>query len=877
MVTLGRTTGGLNTSPAAGTYYSDIYIASEEFQADHFVSPFTGAGDMATGNSAGWQKAPSSGGSWTTQYTIVAGEDYATDHAPKLVRVGERVRFFIVHNGGIANVSTGTSFPFQMRAYISGPAPHAPSVGISSPSGNIGTNLRPSITWSYSDTHPLRSASFEILQGTTVIRSATRSQSSNSVSSGTYTYNFLFGENAADLPRGGNFTYRVTATCDYGYSKTVTKTFTTSSSATSLTINSPNSGTLDRTPNLQAYGANNYGETIEETRWSISGKGSTMSGVNTGMGASYLEYAPGPEWASYIPLDYGQTYTVNLSVVTSDGFVTGSTSKSFSIAAYEPVATLTAPIVKQNTLSPTISGGYSSIQGFGKEAHEFLIMTTGRSIIGRKTVLGDSSTSYSTTYLNDGTWNVYTPLQWGTSYIFAVRVFDSDGIWSVTRSGQSSERIIRTNTAPSPPTNLLPTTGSDVTTRQPQLYAQFNDIDTSDLPTLMEVQVAGVTNTTFGFSRVESDGDEIFSTLLSDAFIIGHTYSWRTRFTDNGGLQGAWSNWSTFTVREGVETAFVHPTMNDVLTTPIQTFAWSYLHPSGVPQASGRLRIYPQTGSVPIYDSGNILGAYLEQELITTLFENNKTYRARVTVTDNNGDSTESGFVYFQTSWVGPDQPDTLTVTPFHDDAMVRIEWQISMVSGFVAYRIYRRDPSIVNAPFVFVGEIRDRLAQHFDYYFAPSGKAYEYAVTIVENSTGAEIESNISDYLSTIIEFPYSTWLHEEYDPFNYQLQLRFNPDRSTTYQRETAMLHPIGRRFPVAHYGKSFNQTIQTSFMIRLPYPEIDMLEKMIERGLPILYRDGRGRKIWVALSGYTIQDMTANRGTLQLDLQRINTSEK
>ena len=872
--TLGNPINAFNSTPSAGTYNGNATdVASPSgggFQADFIKGPFMSA-NVPADCSFGFQRRTSTSDPFTTVWTQTAGQPNETAFPPITLMNTHDIRFFYTTSGSVPVIFSATSVP---RIYVSGVTLHNPTITITSPGATVGTNLRPNIDWTVNDQHPIIDWLFTIKQGSTILVSGSPATLANS-----YTYDEVFGSGAADLPRGASLTLEAYAMCEYGRETTVTKNFTTAASATSVTINQPSSGGLDLTPNLQAFVSNNYGETVSATAWAITGYGTTSPGVNAGIGASFLEYANDANWATYTPLTYGNSYTVTLTVTMSDG-TTANANKHFSIAAYEPTAVLTSPLTKINTLTPTISGTFTSAQGFGKDGHEFIIMspTNRTNIIGKKTVsTGDSNTPFSSVYTNDGSWTPYTPLQWDTTYIFAVRVKDDQGNWSTTSPAKASEKSVKTNSYPTPPTNMLPTNGGYVTTRQPQLSAQFNDPDTEDTPTNMEVEVVGVTVPSFTFTRTESDGNEVFSVLLSDSLVIGHTYAWRTRFTDNGGLVGSWSNWSSFEVREGVETTITNPSNLEVFTTPVQTFTWTYTHPSGVAQASGRLRIYNQTGSVPIYDSGTVAGAYLSQVIPTTLFQNNTVYRALVTVTDANGDTASSGYVYFSTSWVGPSQPTDLTLQAFDIDGYVRLTWSPSVSGNFVAYRLYRRDTSVAGSQFVMIDDIRDRLATSYDYYFAPSGIEYEYAVTLVSNETGADIESNITLFETATLTFPNDTWLNEEYDPASYRVKLRFNPTRSLSYARESAMLSPLGRTRPVVHYGNVISRSIQTSFMIYLPFSEIVTIEHIIQRARPVLYRDGRGRKVWVALLGYNLQDMTANRGTIQLELREISVVDR
>jgi hypothetical protein len=864
MVTVGRPTGTSTTTPSSGIYYSGTYTVIEAFTADRYQGPFTGAGNIPTGCSTRWEtKTSATSGSWTTRYTASAGTTKGL-HAfnPVTLQVGTLVRFVVVHNGSVSGqISTGSNWPAEMRAYITGPGLHIPTVNVGTPSTgqNFGTNLRPGLTFSYSDAHPMKSIFYTISQGSTVIRTFSVNNTQETLKT-SYTYDEMFDAGAADLPRGGSFTYSLKVTCDYGGSNTRTGTFTTASSTASIGITAPPSGTYNLNPTLAGFATNNYGESVTATNWSILGKGSTVPGFNS----MSTTYDNGGDWASYSPLAYGQTYTATLTVTFSDG-TTATTSRGFSILPYKPVATITAPLAsKLDTLTPTISASYSSAISNAKTQH-IVSVYRGTSLVARKTV--NDSSAISHVYDNtDSSWSIFTSLQWATTYAILVQVKDdedilSDGTLSLLNPGY---KIFITDRYPTAPTNLSPPNGGVARSLQPYLTATFNDPDIGDTPATMEVEVRGVTDPDFTFSRIESDGNTSFRILLSDDLVVDNEYIWRVRFTDQAGLLGEWSVWSGFTVEEGVDVNFTNPLSGDTLDTPIQTFTWDYTHALSVAQASGRLRIYTETGGIPIYDSGTVLGTYESQALPATLLQNNSSYRAVVSVEDANGDTATTPDIFFTTEWVGPPQAQNLTAVVDNPEATVSLNWSINILVNFMMYRVYRRDP-LYETEFTLVDEIYDRLRNNYLYYFAPSGRPYQYAVTVVINESGALLESKLEDYVTAQLDFPHHTWVNDEVDPLLFRQKLQYNPARSEAFQREQKTLQAIGRKFPVTHYGNSYTETLNLSFMVHLPYSERDMIKKLIERGNLILYRDGRGRKHWGNISNYGLSDDKGERGTL------------
>jgi hypothetical protein len=758
----------------------------------------------------------------------------------------------------------------------------ATTVNITSPVGSVGVNLRPGISFDidssslgFGDTINVLIRIKESASTSSSILSVQKTVTLNFFGTASYTFDQLFTSSAASLNPGTTYYYEVkhpteTDPTRISYFSDV-QSFSTTQSVTSLTFAKPITGTVDRTPELQAVASNNYGYTVSETQWSMySGAGTstligiTAPGINTGTGASILEYTAGANWVTYTPLSYGGTYTVRLRVVTSDGSISGDAQKTFTVGAYKPVATITSPSAsKIDSLTPTINGTFTSSVGL---------------IIAQKTVTS-TATDISEAYDNTGgTWSIFTPLSWATAYAVLLEVQDAEGIWSSSTLATTNPgyRTFLTNRYPTPPTNLVPASGSSVRSLQPYLSAKFNDPDVGDTPATMTIEVAGVTDTAFSINRTESDGDTSIRLLLADDLVANDEYIWRVRFTDQGGLVGEWSPWTTFTIEEGIDVNLTNPLSGEILTTPVQTFTWDYTHASAVAQASGRLRIYNETGGVPIYDTGTVLGTYESQVIPPTLFANNKTYRVNVTVADVDGDIASTPDIFFSTLWVGPPQPVDVMATPDNDTATVFLEWDINADEEFVMYRIYKRDP-LTETDFTLVDEVYDRMFNSYTYYFAPSGRPYDYALTAVVDEGGAFLESQIVVYVSAQLDYPTDTWLVDEVDPLLYQVKLQYNPARSTAREREQTVLQAIGRRYPVVHYGNSYTETANLSFMIRLPYTELLMVNYLVERGNTILYRDGRGRKMWGAISNVSMNDSSGQRGTLSFTFMTTDSRER
>lgn len=686
--------------------------------------------------------------------------------------------------------------------------------------------------------------------------------------------NFFF--KYTPLEFGQAYTWRISVQNAWTWSDFQSFNFSLASYAPAVQITAPLSGGFDLTPQLVATYTDTLGYSRDETEWSMY-DGSTLIGRTlTGTNTLTPTYDGSPTtWEIYTALEYGRTYTVRMRAKSSVNVWSSTATRTFQVGAYTPIATITAPPAKVDDLTPTISGTYSSAIGNTKEEHVFQIYAAdGTTLLGEKEIVANTS-PFTADYVDDATWIPYNALQWGTQYVALVLVRDEEDIWSPSGVSSPGRRVFRTNNYPYAPINLSPN-GETVTTQMPTLTAQFTDPDAGDTPSVMEVELRDANDGTLMFQRTESDNDELFEVLLSDDLLVDKTYMWRTRFQDQGGLQGPWSVWATFSTVEGAAVELTNPEPGDVLDTPLQTFTWTYSHPSVVPQGSGRLRIYAQTGNIPIYDTGVVAGSFTEQLVPLTLLNNETTYRVRVDVTDTDGNPATTGIQFFTTFWEGPDQPEHISATPMHSEGYVHIEWDESLVNPFESYRLYKKDAA-QDDTWVFITEIFDVEQNEYDYYFAPSGREYLFSVTVMGLEDGVSLESTISNYVSTLLDFSTDTWINDAISPETYKLKLQRNPTRSSSMQRQSVLTQAIGRKHPALHLGKSYNEQVDTTFQILLPYADIDMLEDIIERGSNVLYRDGRGRRVWIALTGYKLSDKLPNKGELSLQVSVIGVKDR
>lgn len=148
----------------------------------------------------------------------------------------------------------------------------------------------------------------------------------------------------------------------------------------------------------------------------------------------------------------------------------------------------------------------------------------------------------------------FSAIPGGSNYRIYMRAFDGTSYGGYVGSGTFT---IQHNQAPTAPTGLLcegatnPTNISDST---PEFSAIFNDPDTGNTTTKIEIRVgtaaSGTDKWNSGVITIASTAKGVRCPDIAyagTALTIGITYHWSCRFTDAGGLVSPWSADATFT------------------------------------------------------------------------------------------------------------------------------------------------------------------------------------------------------------------------------------------------------------------------------------------------------------------------------------------
>ncbi|WAH38623.1 sialidase family protein [Alicyclobacillus dauci] len=401
------------------------------------------------------------------------------------------------------------------------------------------------------------------------------------------------------------------------------------------------------------------------------------------------------------------------------------------------------------------------------------------------------------------------------------------------------------NSPPNAPT-LNPVSNFDAMTAK-NLTWQFSDPNSNDSQSAYQLQVVDVSSgsTVVDSGKVTSSSQSY--ALAANTLSNGKQYQWRVTTWDSSGAQGPWSNYSTFNTAAAPSVSFTSPLAGSSDNTSSVVAKWSYSDPGNNAQASYDLQLLDANNNV-LWESGTVndsTGNIREMTVQYTL-ANDTNYQLKIVSTNTKGITSAPATTSFSTSFTPP-APAAMTATP--DSASGRISFAIfnpaptgsqPAVSG---NDIYRRTSD--STDWTRVAEAIPSNSSWTDYSVA-SGQSYDYKVTTY-GTNGTQVDSQV---ITTSISLS-GIWLHDPADPTTLtRFKLRENNRTSKTDYGQTLM-HFEGRELPVADMDDQVDQQIQVTIDCLKTNGDLDSLRALIARKSVLLYRDGKGRKVYGVVS--------------------------
>lgn len=407
-----------------------------------------------------------------------------------------------------------------------------------------------------------------------------------------------------------------------------------------------------------------------------------------------------------------------------------------------------------------------------------------------------------------------------------VRAYDGQnyGAWDES----NGVFTIQHNVAPTNPTNLTPSGIIVDRTKTQQLTWKHND-DDAQSKAVIEWRAQGSPT----WNTITSNGSEQHYYIAANTFPTGQI-EWRVRTYDQQSLVSPYSVVAVFSSAEPTNApSILSPTSPVSISRPLIKWA-------GGAQASYQI-VITDALSVTVWDTGEVTSGNKARTVDVDLL-NGGTYTIKLRIKDAGGLFSSFVETIIVISYTPPVKP---IATIYKEIAGVGFVIDNPPNSGTQPIVLENEIYKWVNDDWM---RIAKNLTSVYTDYTLASEESVRYRVRAIgENGTFSE-----SDVIETVAPKLVGVYLYDVQDP---EMSLHhFERDggggRSDDLQREHAFRQFAGRSRPVIVYGAFSNYQVRVS--IKLMRDEIgrNRLIQYVNDGAILLYRDGRGRKIYTTL---------------------------
>lgn len=334
---------------------------------------------------------------------------------------------------------------------------------------------------------------------------------------------------------------------------------------------------------------------------------------------------------------------------------------------------------------------------------------------------------------------------------------------------------------------------------------------------------------------------------------------WQVQTEDQGGLLSPWSDIGVYRSTEpSSRPTILKPANNEIVSTETVDIGWSS-------SDQKRYNVQILSGSNIFWEIERASGN--KAVTVGENLQNNTIYTVRVRVMQSGGLWSDWDETQFETSFVPPTQPE-FTITADNELSRLIIDITNPLPSGLepdIAYNsIYRRE---AGKEWMLIGDIILENGTFIDYTLA-SKKTYEYMVTAHgDNKVTMDSVPAIGSILIT------GTIISLASDPTNSVLLTKvISRNLGINFEAKTSLYN--GRESPVTDFGEVTQRDIPMSFKVTTE--QYEEVYDIIAAKETLLYRDKRGKKLFVTCSGLSVTELLPEDYEVNLTLNEVDYKE-
>ncbi|SET69301.1 hypothetical protein SAMN05216389_12115 [Oceanobacillus limi] len=405
---------------------------------------------------------------------------------------------------------------------------------------------------------------------------------------------------------------------------------------------------------------------------------------------------------------------------------------------------------------------------------------------------------------------------------------ESDGVFTIEH-----------NFAPTIPTDLIPSGGSPQN-REELVRLEWKHNDSNDDPQAeFDLQWRLQGNTTW---------NTVNQVTINEYYELSNlphgTIEWRVRTYDQEGLASPYSDTAVFFAGDKPSAPTITSHNNgEVISTANPTIQWSS---SG--QVGYTLRVLES--GVEVY---SYFGTTNKAHTIQYDLENQMKYVVELTITNSDGLESDADTATLDISYTPPAEPILATST---EDAAIVIHIDNPTpvdTEPTVKYNnLYKR----IDGEFVRIATNIEPNGQYTDYAVA-SGEQQEYFVRSHGDNNTYSDSGSILELLILNVAIIASAKNPSNFVNIEYGSGA-VGPDVNANLQLERTLLNFAGRAKSVAEFGGNITESLPTTFIVK-SREELGKLRNLVRNMETLLYRDYRGRKVYVTVGGLEELDIS------------------
>jgi hypothetical protein len=389
---------------------------------------------------------------------------------------------------------------------------------------------------------------------------------------------------------------------------------------------------------------------------------------------------------------------------------------------------------------------------------------------------------------------------------------------------------------PNPPTNLSPTSETKLNNEVIRFSWTHNGTQTGD--TQSKFDLLWSSNGGETWNTVSQTTSNQYYDMPANTLPVG-SIIWKVRTYATSGIVSEYSEQAAFTSAGKPATpVLTKPDAIENTSTPL--IAWT-----GTGQVMYQAQVLQ--GSTVVWDSGETASTVGQAQVGTALADGTN-YTAKVRIKNQYDLWSDWATKAFTVDFELPNKP---TIDIIKD--LIRYSARITIsnptpdsAGGFEYNEVYRRE---VDGEWMRIATNIERNSTYEDCAMK-SGQPYEYKVRAVGTYGYMDSDVKFSDVKVKDSQLASLT------DKSLY-VPLRYDPQRTISISMERVLMRFAGRQQAVTEFGEHIDRGISLRFVIE-SLENVEKLIQLVESAETLLYRDGKGRKIYCTIGNLSIEEL-------------------